>query len=86
MAVCTRYWKKIPEDVKIIRDQYYQDDDNQYLWDDLYSKILKFKQRDPDSLSDIHSAPSVNQSTVYCSYIMDSFTKHILNKPNIVVG
>jgi DNA polymerase-1 len=61
--------KKIPVDVKIIRDQYYQDDDNQYLWDDLYSKILKFKQRDrnTDSLSDIHSAPSVNQSTVYYS-------------------
>ena len=61
--------KKIPVDVKIIRDQYYQDDDNQYLWDELYSKILKFKQRDQntDSLSDIQSAPSVNQSTVYYS-------------------
>ena len=59
--------KAIAVDVKIIRDQYYQDDDNQYLWDDLYSKILEFKQRDrkADSVSVIHSAPSVNQSTVY---------------------
>ena len=36
---------QIPVDVKIIRDQYKQDKDNQKLWDKLYEKILKVKRR-----------------------------------------
>jgi len=36
---------KIPVDIKIIRDQYRQDKDNQKLWDKLYEKILKVKRR-----------------------------------------
>jgi DNA polymerase I-like protein with 3'-5' exonuclease and polymerase domains len=58
---------KIPVDIKIIRKQYHQDKEDQKLWNDLYSKILKFKEGDlkTDSLSVIHSAPSDNQSTVY---------------------
>ena len=34
---------KIPVDIKIIRDQFYQDEDNQKLWDRLYEKVLKAK-------------------------------------------
>jgi len=34
---------KIPVDIKIIRDQFYQDTKNQKLWDRLYEKVLKAK-------------------------------------------
>ena len=58
---------QIPVDIKIIRDQFYQDKDNQKLWDDLYSKILKAKQRvtKTDSVSAFITGPSENQTTVY---------------------
>jgi len=55
---------EIPVEVKIIRDQYYQDEEDQTLWNNLYSKILKLKGvRKTDSVSVLKPAPSVNQPT-----------------------
>ena len=53
--------------IKIIRDQYIQEDEDQERWNDLYNKILKFKEgvRITDSVSVIRTSPSVNQTTVY---------------------
>ena len=58
---------EIPVEVKIIRDQYIQEDEDQERWNDLYNKILKFKEgvRITDSVSVIRTSPSVNQTTVY---------------------
>ena len=58
---------EIPVEVKIIRDQYIQEEPDQSLWNDLYSKILKLKHsvRYTDRVSVIDSRPSVKQTTAH---------------------
>ena len=61
---------RIPVDVKIIRDQFYQDPEHQKLWDELYKKVLKVKNegvRNPDSVSVYQPGLSDNSAAVSSS-------------------
>jgi len=60
---------RIPVDVKIIRDQFYQDPEHQKLWDELYEKVLKVKRgvRNPDSVSVYQTGLSDNSAAVSSS-------------------
>ena len=60
---------RIPVDVKIIRDQFYQDPEHQKLWDELYGKVLKVKRRvrNPDSVSVYQPGLSDNSAAVSSS-------------------
>ena len=57
----------IPVDIKIIKDQYYQEEEHQKLWNELYGKVLKVKKgvRNTDSLSVYPTGPSDNRTAVY---------------------
>ena len=60
---------RIPVDVKIIRDQFYQDPEHQKLRDELYGKVLKVKRRvrNPDSVSVYQPGLSDNSAAVSSS-------------------
>ena len=61
---------RIPVDVKIIRDQFYQDHEHQKLWDELYKKVLKVKNegvRNTDSVSVYQPGLSDNSAAVSSS-------------------
>ena len=60
---------RIPVDVKIIRDQFYQESEHQKLWEELYEKVLKVKRgvRNPDSVSVYQTGLSDNQTAVSSS-------------------
>ena len=58
---------RIPVDVKIIRDQFYQDSEHQKLWDELYEKVLKVKNggvMNTDSVSAYRTGLSGNSTAV----------------------
>ena len=57
---------RIPVDVKIIRDQFYQDPEHQKLWEELHDKVLKVKRgvRNTDSVSGYHTGLSENMAAV----------------------
>ena len=59
----------IPVDVKIIRDQFYQESEHQKLWEELYEKVLKVKRgvRNPDSVSVYQTGLSDNSTAVSSS-------------------
>ncbi len=60
---------RIPVDVKIIRDQFYQDPEHQKLWEELYDKVLKVKRgvRKTDSVSGYQTGLSENRAAVSSS-------------------
>ena len=57
---------RIPVDVDIIRSQFYQKQEHQKLWEELYDKVLKVKRGvgKTDSVSGYQTGLSVNMAAV----------------------